>query len=63
MDYELLIAAGGHGPQRHGPVLAIIAVVILAIAVVAGLVSLVRRAKARKGSDPDAASDRDPGTQ
>jgi hypothetical protein len=59
MDLGLLIATshgGGHGPQMHGPIV----VTLMAIALVAGLVFLVRKAKAQKDSDRDAVSDRDP---
>jgi hypothetical protein len=49
MDPGLLIAQVEHGPQMHGPAL----LVLLAFAIVAGLVALVRRAVARKRSDRD----------
>jgi hypothetical protein len=57
LDHRLLIAAtdaGGHGPQMHGPIL----VVLLAIALVAGLVLLVRKRLRRKGSEHDRVNDR-----
>jgi hypothetical protein len=70
MDLGLLIAAshgGGHGPQMHGPFV----LLLVAIALVAGVVFLVRKAKAGKGSDRDHVSgsesdpvgDQDPGTR
>jgi hypothetical protein len=39
-----------HGPQMHGPALLVLA----AFALVAGVVAVVRRARARKRSERDA---------
>jgi hypothetical protein len=55
MDPGLLIAQVEHGPQMHGPAL----LVLMVFAVVAGLVTLVRRAMARKRSDRDRVMARD----
>jgi hypothetical protein len=55
MDPGLLIAQVEHGPQMHGPAL----LVLMAFALVAGLVALVRRAMARKRSDHDRVMSRD----
>jgi hypothetical protein len=55
MDPGLLIAQVEHGPQMHGPAL----LVLLAFAIVAGLVALVRRVVARKRSDRDHVIGRD----
>ena len=56
MDHGLLIASShgaGHGPQMHGPVF----LVLMALAVVAGVVVLIRKLRAPKGSDPDSPRD------
>jgi hypothetical protein len=55
MDTGLLIAQVEHGPQMHGPAL----LVLMAFALVAGLVALVRRAMARKRSGHDRVMGRD----
>ena len=55
MDHGLLMAtshAGGHGPQMHGPVV----LLFVAIALVGGLVALVRRAKAPNDPGRDVVS-------
>lgn len=59
MDPGLLIAQTEHGPGMHGGVVPLI---LVAIALVAGVVFLVVRARkeARKGSDRDPRSDRGP---
>lgn len=54
LDRGLLIAQTNHGPGMHGGV---VVMVLVAIAVVGGLVYLVKR---RRRSDRDGASDRDP---
>jgi hypothetical protein len=58
MDVALLIGQAEHGPQLHG---GIVPVIVVAIALLAGLGVLVRRARheARKGGDRD--PERDPG--
>lgn len=55
----MLIAQVEHGPQLHGGV---VPMIVVAIALVGGLVFLVRKArkKARKGSNRDPGSDRGP---
>jgi hypothetical protein len=50
VDLGPLIAQVEHGPQMHGPVL----LVLLALALIAGVIALVRRAMANKRSDRDA---------
>lgn len=55
MDHGLLIGQAEHGPQMHGPAL----LVLLAFALVAGVVALVRKAAARKRSDRNPASSSD----
>ncbi|HZA89552.1 MAG TPA: hypothetical protein VE401_04910 [Solirubrobacterales bacterium] len=59
MDPGLLIAQAEHGPGMHGGVLPLI---LVAIALVGGVVVLVLRARkeARKGSERDPESDRGP---
>jgi hypothetical protein len=59
MDPAVLIAQAEHGPQLHGGV---VPVVIVAIALVAGLVLVARRAwhGARRRSDRDPGRDRGP---
>jgi hypothetical protein len=49
VDLGLLIAQVEHGPQMHGPVL----LVLLAFALIAGVVALVRKAMASKRADRD----------
>jgi hypothetical protein len=51
--FEFVIAANGHGPQMHGTAL----LILLALAVVGGLVYLVR---ARMRSDRGHTDDRSP---
>ena len=59
MDPGLLIAQAEHGPQLHGGVLPLI---LVAIALVGGLVVLVRKAwkESRERSERDPESDRGP---
>jgi hypothetical protein len=42
---ELLMAAAGHGPGRHGAVVNVILLALLVIAVGAGMVGLIRSRK------------------
>jgi hypothetical protein len=59
VDPGLLIAQAEHGPGMHG---GIVPVILVGIALVAGVVVLVLRARreARKSSDPNPESDRGP---
>ncbi len=51
---EPLMAAAGHGPGRHGTIVNVILVVLVAIAVVAGVVLVIRsRKRSPERSDRD----------
>ena len=58
MTYELLLAQAGHGPGMHGGILV---TALVAVAVVIGVVALVRRGRAdREAGIDERESDRGP---